>query len=343
MRKVVIHRKGGYEQLQLETGPDPQPAPGEIAVRVEAIGVNYADCCVRMGLYSSAAKYVGWPITPGFEVAGTVAALGEGVTEPPVGSAVIAVTRFGGYASHLVVPAHHVFVRPDSMDAAAGAAFPTVSLTAWYALLVLADVRPGDPILVHSAAGGVGSALVQMGTIAGARVVGVVGGPHKVQAVRDLGADVVIDKSEQALWTAAEHHAPDGYRAVFDANGIATFADSYAHVAPTGRLVIYGFHTMLPKTGGKPGLLSLAWHWWRTPRFDPFKMTEENRSVMAFNLSYLFERRDMLEQGMRRLLEWAEAGRLVPPPITRYPLDHVADAHRDLESAQTVGKLVLEP
>ncbi len=343
MRKVVIPRKGGYEQLLLEEAPDAAPGPGEIAVAVEAIGVNYADCCVRMGLYGSAEKYVGWPITPGFEVGGTVAALGEGVEGPAVGAPVLALTRFGGYASRVVVPAHQVFERPQGMDAAQGAAFPTVGLTAWYALCSLADVGEGDAMLVHSAAGGVGGALVQMGKIAGAQVVGVVGAEHKVQAVRDLGADVVIDKSAQALWKAAEHHAPGGYRAIFDANGIATFADSYAHIAPTGRLVIYGFHTMLPRTGGKPGLLSLAWNWWRTPRFDPFKMTEENRSVMAFNLSYLFERADMLEKGMAQLLQWYRDGQLRSPTITRFPLDRVADAHRALESAQTVGKLVLEP
>ena len=104
MKHVVIHRAGGYDRLRVETAPDPLPGPGEIAIDVRACGVNYADCVVRMGLYASAKKYVGWPITPGFEVAGTVAALGGGVTSRAVGDRVFAVTRFGGYASRIVVP-----------------------------------------------------------------------------------------------------------------------------------------------------------------------------------------------------------------------------------------------
>lgn len=126
MRKVVIHKAGGYEQLTLETHADVAPGPGEVAIDVEAIGVNYADCVVRMGLYASAKKYVGWPITPGFEVAGTVAAVGDGATWK-VGERVIGVTRFGGYATRLIVPTHQVFALPAKWSMADGAGFPGVS------------------------------------------------------------------------------------------------------------------------------------------------------------------------------------------------------------------------
>ncbi|MHC4817194.1 MAG: alcohol dehydrogenase catalytic domain-containing protein, partial [Planctomycetota bacterium] len=181
MRKVIIPRPGGHERLQIEEGPDPTPRPGEVVVAVEAAGVNYADCVIRMGWYESAEEYVGWPITPGFEVAGTVCALGEGVDGPAVGTDVLAVTRFGGYASRVVVPRHQVFPLPAELDKAAGAGFPTVFLTAYYALFELVHPRPGSRLLVHSAAGGVGGALVQLGRIAEAEVVGVVGAAHKVE------------------------------------------------------------------------------------------------------------------------------------------------------------------
>ena len=333
MRRVVIHKPGGYDHLVLEDAADPQPQAGEIAIDVDAIGVNYADCVIRMGLYSSAKAFVGWPITPGFEVAGRT-------TD---GRKVIGLSLFGGYASRLVVPEHQVFDQPEGWTAEEAAGLPAVFLTAWYALVRCAAVEPGQTLLVHSAAGGVGGALLQLAKIAGARAVGVVGGAHKVKAARALGADAVIDKSSEDLWTAAERHAPDGYDAVFDANGIATLRASYAHVRPSGRLVVYGHHSMLPKGRGRPSWPALAWKALRMPRFNPLEMGETNRSVMAFNLSYLFEEKALLERSMNAILGWVADGRIRPPTTTTFALDDVADAHRALETGETVGKLVLVP
>ena len=341
MRRIVIARAGGYERLRLEEAPDPAPGRGELAIAVEAAGVNYADCVIRMGLYASAKKHVGWPITPGFEVAGTVAALGEDVAGPAVGTPVLAVTRFGGYASRVVVPRHQVFARPARLDTHTAAAFPTVFLTAYYALFELAHPRPGSRLLVHSAAGGVGGALVQLGKIAGATVVGVVGATHKVDTARSLGADFVVDKSRENLWDSAERHAPGGYHVVLDANGVTTLKESYRHLAPSGRLVSYGFHSMFPRHGGRPNWTQLLVGYLRTPRFNPIRMTNENRSVLAFNLSYLFDQEDLLLEAMGRLFGWLDEGRLRSPPVQSYPAARVADAHRALESGRTVGKLVL--
>jgi NADPH:quinone reductase-like Zn-dependent oxidoreductase len=343
MRKVVIPRPGGYDRLTLETHSEPQPEAGEVLVATEAIGVNYADCVVRMGLYASAEEYVGWPITPGFEFAGRVAAVGREVKGFTPGMSVFGVTRFGGYASHVAVPQHQVFPLPAKLDMAQAAGFPTVFLTAYYALFELAHPRPGATLLVHSAAGGVGSALLQLGRIAGCRMVGVVGSSHKVETARALGADVVIDKSREDLWPAAERAAPNGYDVVLDANGVSTLGESYAHLARPGKLVVYGFHSMMPHEGGKPDWVKLAWDWLRTPRFNPLRLTNDNRSVMAFNLSYLFEQRHILEEAMGRLLGWVEEGRMTMPPVTRFPMDRVAEAHQALESGKTVGKLVLVP
>jgi NADPH:quinone reductase-like Zn-dependent oxidoreductase len=214
-------------------------------------------------------------------------------------------------------------------------------LTAWYALFELAHPRPGDTLLIHSAAGGVGSMLVQLGKIAGCKVVAVVGASHKVSATHELGADIVIDKSTQDLWKEAEAYAPQGYDIVLDANGVSTLEQSYRHLAPMGKLVVYGFHSMLPKTGGLPNKLRLAWDWLRTPRFSPFDMTTSNRSVLGFNLSFLFDKTAVLEAGLEQVLQWLEQGKLHPPAVTTYPFESVAEAHRDLESGQTIGKLVL--
>jgi synaptic vesicle membrane protein VAT-1 len=365
MRRVVIHRAGGYEQLRLENHPDPQPAAGEVCVRIEACGANYADCVVRMGLYDSARELRGWPITPGFEFAGKVSAVGNDVAgkasavgndvagkasafgndaaDLTPGAPVFGVSFFDAYATHVVVPRHQLFPLPPELTMEQAATFPTVFLTAWFALFELAHPRPGALLLVHSAAGGVGSALLQLARIAGCRVVAVVGATHKVEAARALGAEVVIDKSREDLWRAAERAAPHGFDVVLDANGVATLAESYRHLASPGKLVVYGFHSMLPREGGRPDWVKLAVDWLRTPRFSPLALTKENRSVLGFNLSYLFGRTEILGRAMTELLGWLAAGRLVPLQLTRYPLAGVADAHRALESGRTVGKLVLIP
>ncbi|MFZ4579859.1 MAG: synaptic vesicle VAT-1 family membrane protein [Myxococcota bacterium] len=341
MQHIQISRPGSYDRLKLIDAPEPQPGPGEVRVAVQAIGVNYADCVIRMGLYASAKEYVGWPITPGFEVAGTIDALGPGVKDLALGDEVLAVTRFGGYATQVVAPRHQVFALPQGWSMQQAAGLPAVFLTAWYALHELAHVRPGETMLVHSAAGGVGGALVQLGKAAGARVVGVVGSEHKVPVAIALGADEVIDKSKHSLWRMAERVTPNGYDVVLDANGVSTLRQSFRHTASAGRLVVYGFHSMLPRSGGRPQWLSLAFDWLRTPRFNPLDLTNANKSVLAFNLSYLFDKREMLQRGMTELLRLAHEGAIRPPETKAYPMAEVADAHEALESGQTVGKLVL--
>jgi NADPH:quinone reductase-like Zn-dependent oxidoreductase len=182
---------------------------------------------------------------------------------------------------------------------------------------------------------------VQSAKAVGCEVTGVVGASHKVETVRELGADHVIDKSREPLWREAEARAPDGYDVVLDANGVATLEDSYAHVAAGGRLVVYGFHSMLPRGRGRPSWPKLAWDFLRTPRFEPLEMTNSNRSVLAFNLSYLFDRVDVLQGALTELFGWVDAGKLRPPKVQHFALSDVAEAHRALESGQTVGKLVL--
>ncbi len=340
MRKVVIHRSGNYDQLVIERHPEPAPGPGEVLVETSFAGVNFADCVIRMGLYASAKEYVGWPITPGFELSGVVRAAGAGVDAAMVGRTCMGLTRFGAYATHVVLPANQVFPVPAGLGLAEAAAFPAVHLTAWYALRELVRLRPGMRVLVHSAAGGVGSAAVQLAKLQGCYVVGVVGSAHKVEAVRALGADAVIDKQAEPLWPAAERLAPKGYQVVLDPNGVETLRESYRHLAPTGRLVVYGFQTMLSQTG-RPNYLTMARDYLRTPRFSPFDMTNANKSVLAFNLSYLFEENSILVESMTELTGWLAEGKLAAPRVTIFPFDHVAEAQRALESGRTVGKLVL--
>jgi NADPH:quinone reductase-like Zn-dependent oxidoreductase len=348
-RRIVIGRPGGYDRLRLERfEPGPRPA-GHVRIAVESIGVNYADCVARMGLYESAKKYVGWPLVPGFEVAGTVVDL-DGPWALARGAKVVAVTRFGGYASVLDVPEHQVLPVPHVLGRAVGtreaAGLPVVYATAWYALHPLANLRAGQRLLVHSAAGGVGGAILQPAKQADCGTVAVVGRTYKAEVARALGATHVIDKSREDLFARARAISPRGYDVVLDANGAETLKGSCEALRSPGRLVVYGFHTMLPRAGestsGKPSWRRLASSWLRTPRFDPLRMTGENKSVLAFNLSSLFEEHSLLEEATGAIWRGLERGELRVLPTRSLPLDRVADAHRALESSKTSGKLVLD-
>jgi NADPH:quinone reductase-like Zn-dependent oxidoreductase len=343
MKKVVIERPGGYRRIQIKEFSRPTPQDHEVLVEVSAAGVNFADIFIRLGLYKSAKEFVGWPITPGFEFSGRVLESGGGVTDLAEGASVFGVTRFGAYATHICVPRKQVFLIPEDSNFTSDqwAAFPAVFLTAYHGLFQNFVLRPGMKILVHSAAGGVGGALLQLGKIADCRMTGVVGLTHKVNTAFDCGAEQVIDKSKEDLWAKAREICPDGYDAIFDANGPATLKQSYNHLAPAGKLVAYGFHSMLSTSGGVANYLKLLWQYLRVPRWSPLNMTQENKSLIAFNLSFLFHRMDLLEESMQDLVKWVEERKIKAPEIQRFPFERVADAHRTLESGTTVGKLIL--
>jgi NADPH:quinone reductase-like Zn-dependent oxidoreductase len=312
-----------------------------VCVSVRAIGVNFADLVVRMGLYKSAREFVGWPITPGFEIAGTVDSVGSEVTTHRAGDSVIGVTRFGGYATHICLAEEQVVPVPRGVSMAQAATFPVAFLTAYYAVIELCRLRPKHRVLVHSAAGGVGGALVQLAKRTGAHVVAVVSSPHKVDIARAHGADIVIDTSTERLWPAAERAAPDGFHAIFDANGAETLRQGYRHLAPTGRLVIYGFHTMLRRGSDRLNVFRALVEWLKLPRFNPLAMVDKNCGVFAFNLSYLFDELDLFREAMADLVPSLERGELRCPPITEVPFDDVRRAHEMLHGGKTVGKIAL--
>jgi NADPH:quinone reductase-like Zn-dependent oxidoreductase len=341
MRKVSVYRPGNVSRLVVEDAPEPVPRAGELLIDVSAAGVNFADLIVRMGLYRSAREYVGWPITPGFEISGTVIAAGDDVRDFRTGDRVIGVTRFGGYASRICLPEAQLVRVPPGIELFDAAAIPVVFLTAWYALHDQCRLRAGDRVLVHSAAGGVGGALVQLAKRAGLFVVAVVGAAHKVETAARFGADVVIDKSREPLWVAVERAAPRGFHAVFDANGAETLTESYRHLCSRGRLVVYGFHTLLGRGRDRLQLLRAAVGWLVTPRFSPLAMTDDNKGVVAFNLSYLFDELSLFQPAIQELVGALGRGELRAPPVTRVRFDDVREAHKLLHSGSTVGKVVL--
>ncbi len=340
MRQISVLHPGGFHALRIVHAAQPTPSPGMVVIDVAAAGVNFADCLARLALYASSWRYAGWPFTPGFEVAGRVSALGEGVHGLDIGRRVIALTRFGGYAEQIAVPRHQVFACPSRLTTPQAAGIAVVFLTAAYALDELAAPRQASMALVHSAAGGVGGALLQLARLRGIHAVGVVGSTHKLQAAKDAGAHAVIDASGENWFAAARRYAPNGYQAVFDANG-PTLRQSLRLLAPMGRLVAYGSHGIIPRNGMLIGALAAMIRYALLPRFNVLQLATENKSVMAFNLSYLFDEASLLERIMRNLLRDFDEGRLIPPPTTCYPFEQASLAHRDVQSGLTIGKCVL--
>ncbi|MEA2859748.1 MAG: synaptic vesicle rane protein [Methylobacteriaceae bacterium] len=340
MRKIVIRRPGGFGKIELAEVSPPALERGTVRVRVHAGGVNFADCVARMGLYASAREYAGWPLTPGFEVAGVIEAVGDGVDEGLIGQRVIALTRFGGYAEQIVVPLAQVFDLPPAMNFAEGAAVPVIFLTAYYALHELAAPPPASSVLIHSAAGGVGSSLVQLCRAQGNHIVAIVGSPEKVQLVRSLGADIVMVRSGRDWTKPARAHAPQGYSAIFDASGV-TLRGSYELLAPRGRLIAYGAHNIMSKDGGLAGLPMTGLRYALLPRFNPLRLANDNKSIMGFNLSYLFSESELMRRAVDEILAWFQDGTIRVPPITCFPLEQAAEAHKALQSGATTGKLVL--
>lgn len=340
-KRIRIYRPGSWDQLQFEDFDCAEPRADEVKIDVRAAGVNFADVCVRQGLYASAKEFVGWPITPGFEVAGTIVATGQEVKNFTVGDRVMAVVFFGGYASQLTVKTSYVRLVPPTMSFEQAASLPGVFLTGYYATHWLPRIHPGSTALIHSAAGGVGLTLIQLLKDLDCKVIGVVGSSHKVDVAREYGADAVIDKSAVDLWAMAEQESPDGYDLIYDPNGVSTFRQSYGHLAQSGSLFVYGFQSMLSKQRGRQNPLLLIRDYLRTPRFNPFDMVRANKSVMGFNLSYLYEREDILEEGLSSMLDRLTTSTFRPLPVTPYEFEDVAAAHRAIESGRTVGKLVL--
>jgi NADPH:quinone reductase-like Zn-dependent oxidoreductase len=293
---------------------------------------------MRLGLYRAAKG--SYPLCPGLEFAGVVRQSGPGVEGYKPGDKVFGACRFGGYTTAINSPAEHLWPLPEAWDFEKGATFPVAYLTAYYALHHVGQLKESDRVLVHSAAGGVGTALLHLLKLNANMSVGVVGLSNKVDAGKGSGATFVIDKSTQDLWKKAEELSPEGYDLILDANGASTLKDSYRHLKPAGRLLIYGFASMFSRSGRK-NYPKLIWYYLKTPRFNPFDLTGSNKTISGFNLIYLFDRVDLFRSIMETLIRWDTEGLLPLAPITTFPFEDVVSAHKAIESGRSVGKLVL--
>lgn len=337
-KRIIVDKPGSYDTFRYDEIPIHDPGPGEVQVEVKACGINFADVSVRLGLYRAARDL--YPLCPGLEFAGVVKATGPGVEGFTPGNRVFGACRFGGYTTAINSPAEHLWPLPEAWSFERGATFPVAYLTAYYALHHVGHVRESDRVLIHSAAGGVGIALLHLLKMNGNMSVGVVGHSDKVDVAKEAGSTFVIDKGTQDLWQKAEELSPEGYDIILDANGASTLKGSYDHLAPTGRLLIYGFASMFSHSGRK-NILKLLWYYLKTPRFNPFDLTGANKTISGFNLIYLFDKVNLFRDFMQTLLIYDTEGQLPLAPITTFPFEDVVSAHKAIESGTSLGKLVL--
>jgi len=339
MRSVVVPRTGGPNVLEVRELPDPQPKPGEIRIRVHAAGLNFAEVMARKGLYPDAPKN---PAVLGYEVAGVVDSLGEGVQGPAVGTRVAAMVRFGGHAELVCAGAHQVFELPDGISFEAGAALPVNYLTAYHMLFQVFRIRSGDSVLVHMAAGGVGTAVLQLcRTIPGITTFGTAS-KSKHDYVRSHGCDHIIDyRSSDYADEVRKLTNGRGVDLVLDALGGPDWAKGYSLLRPGGQLIAFGWANMSTGEGRNP--LKIASQFVRQPRFDMMKLMDTNRGVAGCNMGHLWDEVELMRSETLALFELLRTGAIVPHVDKVFRFDQAADAHRWLEQGKNVGKVVLVP
>lgn len=315
MRAVQITEFGGPDVLTLTELPDPEPTPGCTVVDVSTIGVNYADTHHVENSYLSPARL---PLVPGGEVAGRA----------PDGRRVVALVGEGGYAEKALAPDNLCFDVPDQVTDAQALALVVQGLTAWHLLRTSSRMVPGETVVVHAAAGGVGSLAVQLAKAWGAaRVIATASTPEKRQLALELGADVALDPAGGDL-AARLKEANGGRRVdvVLEMTGGSVFDASLAALGRFGRIVTYG---MASRTAPAP--------------VDPISLMTGSKSVVGFWLIDCLDRPGMMAEPLTELFAMTVSGALRPVVGGTYPLSEVAQAHRDMRGRATVGKLVLDP
>ena len=333
MRAVVLTGHGAPEKLEVQERPAPgEPGDGEVLVDVRAAGINFADTMARMGLYPDAPKP---PCVVGYEVAGEVAAVGPGVDGVAKGDRVMAGTRFGGYCEQVRVDASNVIALPERLTFEQGAAVPVNYSTAWAGLVRYGSLQPGERVLIQAAAGGVGTAAIQLAKRHGAEVWGTAS-PSKHDKIRELGCDHPLDY-RSAGW---EKDVPP-LDLVMDAIGGRSFRTSYRLLRPGGRLVAFGASAVT--SGEKRSVPTALRTVVRMPRFNLIKQMSESKAVIGLNMLRLWDEFKTLDPWIEPLGALLDDGTIDPVVAEAFPFDRAPDAHRMIAERRNVGKVVLVP
>lgn len=331
MKAIQFSRYGGTEVLELIDLPKPAPGWKEVLIEVHASGVNYVDIRERQGVYQRPETHVGsdkgLPRVSGLQVVGVIVDAGSEVDRTLIGKKAVALVPSGGYAQFAIAPANFTITIPQSADDFILAALPNQGLTAWLMLHASTQLHPGESVLIHGAAGGVGSLAVQLARSMGAGlVVASAGSEEKRQFVRRIGADIAIDYSIPN-WPKAVLDATNGQGVdiLLESIGGTIFEENFECLATFGRYIIFGSTRGL----GKP--------------FEPRRLMQKSQTMTGIYLPVYFARPELVRQGLQELVDLVSEGRLTPQLAEVFPLNRTADAHRMLEERSVIGSIVLDP
>lgn len=328
-RDIVIEKTGPAHTMQLRQIAPRAPGPDEVAIDVAFSGVNFADVQMRIGLYPDAPKK---PFVPGYEVSGTISAVGKNVKHLKVGDPVVAGTYFGGYASTVTIPAHQAFVLPRAFDLAAGAALPVAYFTAQLAVFEMARVREGDKVLIECATGGVGVLAMQMAKHAGAEVTGLTTSAHKKAFIEQHGA---------AAYTLEEFEADPslrGYDFILNSSGGRNIQWQRKRLGLTGRMVCIGVSSGVKD--GKRSLWRIAKTLIQMPRISILKLFDDNTGIYALNALHVLRDKSWITR-LTQSLGSVEGMGLAPHVGKVFPASEVGAAHDFLSTKQATGKILL--
>ncbi len=321
MKAIRINETGGPEVMHIEEIETPTPQEGQVLIKVAAAGINFADLAQRQGAYLTRTRT---PTTLGFEFAGTVAALGPGVRSPAVGTRVVAFGD-GGYAEYAIAPAPSTIPIPQSLDFTHAAALPVQGITAYQLLRESAHLQPGESVLVHAAAGGVGTLAVQLAKLMGAvTVIGTASNSSKLKLVTRLGADAAINYTE-ADWVEQVKNATGGKgpAIILEMVGGKIAEQSLQCLAPYGRMVIYGAASS------------------QLAQFTGIQLMYKNQAIIGYWLTSQLSRTDHIARAMMEIMHYLATGKLEIIVGQTFPLTEAAAAHQAIAARTTMGKVVL--
>ncbi len=322
MQAIRVHEKGGPEVLKLEEVPEPQPGPGEVLIKVAAAGVNFIDIYYRLGQYP-----VEKPYTPGDEAAGTVEAVGQGVTDFKPGDRVAHCQKMGSYAQYQVIPASKVVPVPEGLDLKQAAAVMLQGITAHYLSHSTYPIKSGETVLIHAGAGGVGQLLIQMAKMLGATVITTVSTAEKAALAKEAGADHIINYTETDFEEEVKRiTGGEKLPVVYDSVGQSTFNKSLNCLRPRGYMVLFG-------ASSGP-----------VPPFDPQLLNRRGSLYLTRpTMGHYIATREELLARAGDVFKWVAEGKLKVKFDHTYPLAEAAQAQTDLKARATTGKVLLIP
>ena len=335
MKAILLKKPGNPESLKITEVPDPSPQKGEVLVKLHYSGVNYAEILSRKGLYGWAVER---PYILGMEGAGVIEAVGEGVDASCIGQPVMVGTQYGCYAEKVAVSQERAIPAIEEFSMEESAAFAVNFMTAWGSLFVMAKLQPEERLLITAAAGGVGTAAVQLAAKLGCRVYGMAGSSQKIELLKSLGATDAINYREPGCFDKLRE-LESGIDVVLEMVGGKIFKESFNLLNPFGRIMIAGFASLDLKKWNPYSWLKT---WQDVPRFDIRTMAEKSVAVMGSHLGYLLERPEQMQQIFDDLKAFVIKHQIKPIIGKVFPFEETSEAHRFIESRKSTGKILLK-